>query len=282
MIMKPIRTALVTGASGGIGLEMARLLARDDVHLALTARNTDRLERAARWIQGDCPGGTVVAIPADLGRAGTAAALYDRAAREIGPLDLLINNAGIGAAGPFAECDEGTAAEILQLNIVSLVALARRGLEAMLGRGQGILLNVASTAAFLPGPRMALYYASKAFVLSFGEALAEEVRGSGVSVTTLCPGPVLTGFQSRAGIESAGFLRGPLVKTATDVARAGLAGARAGRRVVVPGFANKASVALMRLMPRRTLASIAHRAHAPRTDPPVGREGSIDILHPDP
>jgi len=280
MTAKP-RTALITGASSGIGLEMARLLARDDVRLALSAKDKERLERAARWILGECPGATIVTIPADLARAGTAAGLFERAESEIGPIDLLINNAGVGIAGPFSEADEQKAIDLLQLNITALVVLTRRALPVMIARREGRILNVASTAAYLPGPRMALYYASKAFVLSFGEAVAEEVRGTGISVTTLCPGPVPTGFQERAGIESAGLLRGPLSQPATEVARAGITGALAGRRVVVPGLANKASVALMRLVPRRCLALLAQKAHAPRRAPASGLKQPDDIAPPE-
>jgi hypothetical protein len=163
--------------------------------------------------------------------------------------------------GPFASSDRAQITSLIHLNVVSLVELTHLLLPGMLERGKGIILNVASTAAFLPGPLMAVYYASKAFVLSFSEALVEEVEGSGVSVTAVCPGPTVTGFRRRAGIEQARLLRGPLALHAGPVAAAAYRGALDGRRVVIPGMANKAMVQALRALPRAFVRRMARRAN---------------------
>ena len=256
-----IGTALVTGASSGIGLDLARLLARDGARLVMTARNEERLRRAAGWIRTEAPTAEVFVAPADLARHGSAAALHAWVAREVGPVDFLVNNAGVGTWGPFAETDADAVAELLQINMVSVVDLTRPCLADMLARGRGRILNVASVAGFLPGPMMAVYYASKAFVLSFSEALAEEVTGRGVTVTALCPGPTITGFHRRAGIERASHLRGRWVMQSAPVAEAGYRGALEGRRVVVPGLANRMIVQALRLLPRSGVAALVRRAH---------------------
>jgi hypothetical protein len=197
-------------------------------------------------------------------------------AREVGPVDFLVNNAGIGTSGPFADTDAAAEADLLQVNIISVVELTRPCLADMLARRRGRILNVASVAGFLPGPMMAVYYASKAFVLSFSEALAEEVTGSGVTVTALCPGPTITGFQRRAGIGGARYLRGRWVMQSAPVAEAGYRGALEGRRVVVPGLANRMIVQALRFLPRAGVAALVRRAHdagstaARGGDPPAG------------
>lgn len=258
-----VRTALVTGASSGIGLELCRLLARDGARVVMVARDEERLQRAARWIQAEHPGSGLTLMPADLSAPGGAGALMARVGREVDPIDFLVNNAGVGASGPFAASERARVMGLIQLNIVSLVELTHVLLPDLLERRRGIILNVASTAAFLPGPWMAVYYASKAFVLSFSEALAEEVGGSGVSVTALCPGPTATGFQKRAGIEQSRLLRGPLALQAGPVAEAAYRGALEGRRVVIPGAANKAMVQALRALPRTFVSQMARRANQP-------------------
>jgi short-subunit dehydrogenase len=267
-----IGTALVTGASSGIGLDLSRLLARDGARLVMTARHEERLRRAAGWIRSEAPTAEIFAAPADLARPGSAAALHAWVAREVGPVDFLVNNAGVGTTGRFADGDAAAEADLLQLNIVSLVELTRPCLAGMVARRRGRILNVASIAAFLPGPMMAVYYASKAFVLSFSEAIAEETRGSGVTVTALCPGPTITGFQRRAGIERGRFLRAPWLMQSGPVAAAGYRGALEGRRVVVPGFANWITVQVLRILPRAAVASLARRAHdaSPSAEPGEG------------
>jgi len=269
------RTALVTGASSGIGLELCRLLARDGARVVMVARDEERLQRAARWVQAEHPGTGLTLLAADLARPGAAASLLARVEREVDPIDFLANNAGVGSSGPFAASDPAQVAGLIQLNVVSLVELTHLLLPGLLARRKGIILNVASMAAFLPGPLMAVYYASKAFVLSFSEALAEEVQGSGVSVTALCPGPTMTGFQKRAGIERARLLRGPLALQAGPVAAAAYHGAIEGRRLVIPGMANKAMVQALRAMPRSLVSQMARRANeaAPVGPPLQGGQG---------
>jgi short-subunit dehydrogenase len=258
-----VRTAVVTGASSGIGLELCRLLARDGARVVMVARDEGRLQRAARWVQAEVPAAALTLFPTDLVTTGAAAVLHARVAREIGDVDFLANNAGVGLSGKFSDADPRAVAELVQLNVVGLTELTGPYLRDMLERRAGRILNVASTAAYLPGPGMAVYYATKAFVLSFTEAVAEETAGSGVTVTALCPGPVATGFQARAGMEGTRLLRSPFVLPAAQVAVAGYRGALEGKRVVVPGFANKLMVEGLRLLPRSIAAMLAGRAHEP-------------------
>jgi len=261
-----VRTALVTGASGGIGLEIARLLARDGARVLMVARDEERLRRAAGWVRGESPTAETLTLAIDLAAPGAAARVHAWAAGETGAadagaVDFLVNNAGAGAGGPFAAGDADADRAIVALNVVTLMELTRPFLRSMIAARRGRILNVASMAAFLPGPLMAVYYASKAFVLSFSDALAEECRGTGVTVTSLCPGPTITGFQRRAGIERARHLRGPLVMQAGPVALAGYRGALAGRRIVVPGLMNRAMVQGLRLVPRAAMAYFVRRAN---------------------
>jgi len=172
-------------------------------------------------------------------------------------VDVLVNNAGYGTSGPFETTELRTELDLLQVNVVALTHLTKLLLPAMLAAKRGRILNVASTAAFQPGPFMAVYYASKAYVLSFSEALAEELSGTGVTVTTLCPGPVPTGFQARAGVDLKKVVRTPLVMDAAAVARAGYVGLMKGKRLVVPGLGNKLLVQSERFAPRRLVTKIA-------------------------
>jgi uncharacterized protein len=258
-----VRTALVTGASSGIGLELCRLLVRDGARVVMVARDEERLQRSARWVQAEAPGAAVNAIAADLAQPGAAQALQARVERDIGAIDFLANDAGSGMSGPFAAADPAGVHALLQLNITALVDLTHLFLRGMLERRRGRILQVASTAAFLPGPGMSVYYASKAFVLSFGEALAQEVRGSGVSVTTLCPGPVPTGFQERAGIGGTRLLRSALLMMPRPVAEAAYRGALEGRVLVIPGLGNRLVVLGLRMVPRAAMAAMVARMHEP-------------------
>jgi uncharacterized protein len=253
------RWALVTGASGGIGAEFARLAAADGYHLALVARSAAPLAALAAEL-GARHGVEALPIVLDLARRGAIEALLQPlAARAIVP-ELLINNAGVGLYGLHAETPLADELALIELNVVALVELTKRLLPALLARGRGRILNVASTAAFQPGPYMSVYYASKAFVLSYSEALAYELRGSGISVTALCPGPTVSGFQAGARMRRALVIMGGLIPLGEPraVARAGYQGLLAGRGVVIPGLVNRLLVASLRLTPRRlATASVA-------------------------
>ncbi len=251
---------LATGASTGIGLELARRLAGRGVRLVISARNAARLEEAAGALR-DLGAPEVTVVAADLGVPGGAHDLVETLERRGLSPDGLVNNAGAGIAGPFVAAPPERIEAIVRLNVEAPTTLARRLLPAMIARRRGFVLNVASTAAFLPGPGMAVYYATKAFLLSWSEALAEELRGTGVTVTALCPGPTRTEFQRRAGMESTRLMRSRMMATmdAGPVADAALAGLDRRRRVVIPGPANRLGVLAARLMPRTLLLRMVAR-----------------------
>jgi uncharacterized protein len=240
-------TALVTGASGGIGLEIARVLANEH-DLVLVARSADR----RREISAELGGARVLAL--DLAEPDAVA----RVVAEVPEVDVLVNNAGLGDFSPFAEADPAKLDTLIALNIGALTRLTRAYLPSMLARKQGRILNVASTAAFQPGPLMAVYYATKAYVLSLSEALAEETRGSGVTVTALCPGPTASGFQAGAAMEGSRLVRGRTLPTASSVAAYGVAAMRKGDAVAVPGVMNKVFASSIRLTPRPIVRRLVH------------------------
>ena len=232
-------TALVTGASGGIGEELAKLLASKGCDLVLVARSGDKLSRlaealtAAHKVQAH-------AFPIDLSTAASPAQVQAFLETKKIEVDFLVNNAGFGTFGPFAESDLETELGEIQLNVATLTHLTRLLLPPMIRRGKGRILNVASTAAFQPGPMMAVYYATKAYVLSFSEALANELKGTGVTSTCLCPGPTSTGFNARAKLGNGGMLsKKSVMMEAAAVARRGYDGMMKGRRLVIPGLLNK-------------------------------------------
>ena len=243
---KPL--ALVTGASGGIGLAIARRLAAAGYDMALVARSRDKLEALAVELAA-AYGCQATVLAADLADAAAPAALAAALAERRLAVDVLVNNAGVGVYGPFATNDWGRERDMIQLNVMSLVDLTKRLLPGMIARRRGRILNVASTAAFQPGPLMAIYYASKAFVLSFSEALGNELEGSGISVTALCPGPTATGFVAAADLGASRLFRLGTMSMA-DVAGVGVAAMMRGRRVVIPGWRNRLMAQSVRLTPR--------------------------------
>jgi uncharacterized protein len=242
------QTALITGASSGIGLELAKLFAVAEYRLVITARSVEALETLAAQLRRG--GAEVTVIPADFSVTDGAKALLEEINKRALQVDVLVNNAGLGTHGPFWKNDLEKEMSLLQVNIVSLAYLTRQLLPGMVERGQGKIMNVASTAAFQPGPLMANYYASKAYVLSLSEALSDELRRTGVTVTALCPGPTLTDFQRRAGIKNSKLfeLAG---MSAAEVAKAGYDSMLAGKRVCIPGFKNRLIATAARFSPRR-------------------------------
>jgi short-subunit dehydrogenase len=254
------KTALITGASSGIGYELAKRFARDGVNLVVVARDETKLGQIAGELQS-ATGVSVKVVHADLSRAVAPAEVYRETQRSAIKVDYLVNNAGFGAAGPFTDTDLQAELDMLQVNIVSLVHLTKLYLADMQRRGSGGILNVASTAAFQPGPLMAIYYASKAFVLSFTEAIAEELRGTPINATALCPGPTATDFQRRAKIEGTRLMKSkPMgVMDASEVAEIGYRGFMDGKVVVIPGFMNKAGVQSVRLGPRALVRRITRK-----------------------
>ncbi|MBN2369832.1 MAG: SDR family oxidoreductase [Vicinamibacteria bacterium] len=258
MIMELNRpNALVTGASGGIGYELGREFARNGFDLALVARNQARLAEVARELEGQFDIRAVI-LPADLSDPEAPAELFRETQRRSMAVDALVNNAGFGDSGAFAACDWEIQRQMMQLNIVSLVQLTRLFLPVMLERRKGRILNVGSTASFAPVPNMCVYGATKAFVLSFSDALRAELQGTGVTVTALCPGVTSTRFAERAKTENALLVRfGGM--TAADVARAGYDALAKGKARVVPGWLNRLMIASLRLGSRNTVTRLSGR-----------------------
>lgn len=249
------KLALVTGASGGIGLEFAKLLAQAGYNLALAARSQDKLESLASELR-ERFGISVQVVACDLARPDAAHGVQE----QVPECDVLVNNAGFANNGKFAEMAEAAMLEEIQLDITTLTQLTRLYLPRMIERKDGKVLNVASTAGFLPGPNMAVYYAGKAYVISFSEAVAEEVRGTGVTVSVLCPGATATGFQDRALMGNSTILtRLPMAKAA-DVAKAGIDGMMRGKRVIVPGITNKLVALSPKFSPRGFLLRVSAKA----------------------
>ncbi len=278
-------TVLITGGSSGIGFELAKLFAADGYRVVLVARTKQDLDRAAEALRsaGSSRGPSreipsdrqrdfsppeadrndaksPITIAADLADPAAPKRLIDELAKRQLTVDVLVNNAGFGLLGPFASTDWAKEAAMIQLNVTALTELTKRLLPAMLRRRRGRILNVASVAAFVPGPFMAIYYATKAYLLSFSEALHEELRGTGVTVTTLSPGPVATGFQSRAEIANVGLFSGT-VMDATTVARIGYQAMNRDQRLVIPGLGNQLRVFLTRFAPRALLLRLVRSLH---------------------
>jgi hypothetical protein len=255
--------ALVTGASSGIGRELCRVLARERHDVILVARREPELRTVADELRQQF-GATCTVITADLSKRDGPQMVYDAVSAAGLSVDVLVNNAGFGGFGRFVETSADEERRMLAVNVVALTELTKLFLPPMTERGHGRVLNLASTAAFQPGPFMAIYYASKAYVLSFTEALAEELAGTGVTATALCPGVVPSGFQDAAGLHGdQPLLRSPAVKSADYVAQAGYDGMVRGRRVVIPGALNKVGVQSLRIAPRRAVVAMVRRLHPP-------------------
>jgi len=252
------KTALITGASGGIGYEFAKLLAKDCNVLVLVARSGDKLLEVKSELEGLAPV-SVKLIAKDLALPGAAEEIYRVLENENIDVDILINNAGIGCFGKFSGTDWRTEAEMISLNIVALTHLTKLFVQGMVKRKSGKVVNVASTAAFPPGPLMSVYYASKAYILSFSEAIAYELKDTGVDVTVLCPGPTATGFVKAAAMDRSKLFRSRKPAAAADVARYGYEAMMKGKTVAIHGAINKIMTFSIRLTPRKLLPPIVRR-----------------------
>lgn len=248
-------TALVTGASSGIGSVFARQLAKAGHPLILVARRAERLEALAAELR-EQHGVAVTVLPTDLARPEAIASLAETISARGLEVDLLVNNAGLGQHGPFAETPWEAELRMIELNMTALTALTRRFLPGMIARKRGGVINVASTAAFQPIPFMAVYAATKAYVLSLSEALAEEAAPHGVKVVCLCPGPTESEFAERAEFKTDIIDKAPTMSAESVVAEA-LDAYRHGRTVAVPGLLNNLSALAPRFTPRRLTAKVA-------------------------
>jgi uncharacterized protein len=254
---------VVTGASSGLGVEFAKLAAAEGATVVLIARSRPELDALAADL--DPSGRSAMVLALDLATPDAGEVI----ARELEARDLychiLINNAGFGLFGDAAELDRARQFGIIDVNLRAATDLMLRFLPAMVARGSGAILNVGSVAGFFAGPHMALYFASKAYLVSLSQALKQEVRGTGVTVTCLCPGPVRTPFLARAGADKIALFKLLPKLGAAEVAAAGWQAMKAGRTLCVPGISNKAAVAMTRFMPRAlTLAIVDYLQRAPR------------------
>lgn len=249
---------MVTGASSGIGAMIARELSRRGHHVTLVARSVDKLEAlAAELVTAD-------AIALDLADRPGRASLLDQVGERGRVVDILVNNAGLSTLGPVSKSDPTEEMNMIEVDVVAVADLCSRILPGMVQRGRGAVLNVASTAAFQPLPGQAGYGAGKAFVLSYTQSLAGELRGTGVSATTLCPGPVHTGFGERAGFtveDAEAALPSVMWLTAEDVAKSAVEGMAKGRLVVIPGKVNRVAAALSQVAPRSLLLPVLVKGH---------------------
>ena len=251
---------LITGASGGIGHDLAMLAAADNKNLILVARSADKLDQMAETIRQNYKS-EVIPIVVDLSDEADVEMLISEISEKNLNIEILINNAGFGDFGDFAQADLGRNMEMIRLNISALTQLTHFALQGMLNAGAGKIMNVASTAAFMPGPGMAVYYASKAYVLSFSEALTRELKGSGITVTTLCPGPTDTDFASAARLGKSLMHRMLPPATSLQVAQAGYKAMMKGKAIEIPGFMNKLSAVTPRFSPRSLVRNMIYGIH---------------------
>lgn|SRR5581483_4000241 len=251
-----MKIALITGASGGIGYELAKLFAQNGHNLIVVARSGPKLAQFAGELRAK-HGIGVTSMAVDLTLPNAPQSLFEDVQRSGVAVDVLVNNAGFGVMGEFANLPLLEDIGMMQLNMVALTVLTKLFLHSMLQRKAGRILNVASTAGFQPGPKMAVYYATKAYVISFSEAIANELQGSGVTVTCLCPGPTDTGFQGRAGTEQSALFQKFKPMDAQTVARDGYRGLMSGKTLVVSGFRNWLVAESVRFAPRKMVTAIS-------------------------
>ena len=252
-------TALITGASSGIGSELARLFAADGTDLILVARSKDKLDALKHELES-AHHIAVTVLAQDLTQQNATQFLYDFTQSQNCPVNFLVNNAGFGDWGLFSECNLQKQQQMLQLNIAVLTELTRLFLPQMIARKSGRILNVASIASFMPGPKMSVYYASKAFVRSFTEAISVELKKakSPVTITALCPGPVKTAFWNTAEAEKSSLSNHMFFADSASVARYGYKAMKKGKVLAIPGVTNRIAVALTKVLPRSWVRNMVY------------------------
>jgi len=255
--------ALITGASRGIGLELAKECAKHSHDVVLVARHQDALEAAAGQIEGKY-GVRAIVVPADLSDTAAPSEIFSAMIAQQIEVHMLINNAGFGLGGEFLETNIEREIDMIQVNITALTQLTKLFTAPMVKRRSGRIMNVASTAAFQPGPLMAVYYATKAYVLSFSEAIGEELRNTGVTVTALCPGATATDFAETAQISNSRLFQKLGVANPADIARYGYKAMMRGERVAIPGWRDKLMIQSERFAPRRLVTAIARKVQESR------------------
>lgn len=260
-----MKTALITGASSGFGKEFATIFAKDGYNLVLVARSTDKLEKIKSQLEM-LYGVDVFVVTLDLSAQNAADFLFAYTQKKGLDIDVLVNNAGFGALGSFAHSDLAKQQDMINLNVLTLTKLCHLYLPYMLEKGDGKILNVASIAGFAPGPGMSVYYATKAFVLSFSDALATELKGTGVTVTALCPGPVNTGFAAAAGFKHSILFSNKPDGKAAQVSRYGYNAMKKGKAVALPDMLCKLGAFAVRLAPRAVAKNVIYAVQASRTD----------------
>jgi hypothetical protein len=261
--MNMAKTALITGASSGIGYELAKVFAKNNTNLVLVARSEKKLQEIAQELT-KTHGISVEVLAKDVSVLASTQEIYSILKQKGIAVDYLVNNAGFGDFGFFTETKWEKELEMINLNMTSLTSLTKLFVSDMVARKQGKILNVASTASFQPGPLMAVYYATKAYVLSFSEAIANELSGTGVTVTALCPGPTESGFQNAAAMNDSKLVKGKKLPTSQDVAEYGYKAMMSGKVVAVHGLMNKVMAQSVRYTPRAVVRSLV-RAMSERT-----------------
>jgi short-subunit dehydrogenase len=244
-----MKTVLITGASSGIGLELAKEFARNNVNLVLVARSEGKLQLLASELRSSDTV-SIQVLAKDLAKPQSAKEIYDWCVQQNITIDYLVNNAGFGDFGLFVESDWSKQEQMISLNITSLTYLTHLFLPGMTQRNFGKIMNVASTAAFLPGPMMSVYFATKAYVLHFSEALSEEVKGIGITVTALCPGATTSGFQEAAAMEDSRLVKGKKLPSSAEVARYGYKAMLRGKTVAIHGIGHYLMANSVRFAPR--------------------------------
>jgi uncharacterized protein len=261
--MADTKTALITGASSGIGLELAKIFASKGINLILVSRNIIELSRLGTELSGKYKI-YVEEIEKDLSVPGSAKQIYDNVKSLGFDIDFLINNAGFGDYGLFHKCDWDKQERMINLNMLTLTHLTRLFLPEMIKRKNGRIMNVASTAAFQPGPLMSVYYASKAYVLFFSEAIANELEGTGITVTALCPGPTKSGFQKAANVEHSKMMDGKSIPDSKKVAEYGYKAMMKGKRVAIQGMINKELAFFSRRAPKKFMLNTVRKINEER------------------